>query len=63
MGGQLRTGLGQALLSKGLDVTGRETRGEFKDFSFTDQVQVVSEDLLNHFWTSGNPPLLQGSEK
>jgi hypothetical protein len=54
MGGELRTGLGQALLSKGLDVTGRETRGEFKDFSFTDQVQVVSEDLLNHFWTSNS---------
>ena len=29
MGGRLATGLGQALLDKGLDVTGRELTGEF----------------------------------
>lgn len=49
--GHLSTGLGQALINRGFDVTGRETRGEFKDLSFTDQVETVKEDLLNHFWT------------
>ena len=38
-------------MDRGFDVTGRETRGEFKDLSFTDQVETVKEDLLNHFWT------------
>ncbi len=46
--GRLNTGLGQALMDRGFDVTGRETRGEFKDLSFTDQVETVKEDLLNH---------------
>ena len=49
--GSLSTGLGQALMARGFDVTGRETRGDFKDLSFTDQVETVKEDLLNHFWT------------
>jgi hypothetical protein len=48
--GLLSTGLGQALMDRGFDITGRETRGEFKDLSFTDQVETVKEDLLNHFW-------------
>ena len=38
-------------MDRGFDVTGRETRGEFKDMSFTDQVETVKEDLLNNFWT------------
>ena len=46
--GHLSTGLGQALMDRGFDVTGRETRGDFKDLSFTDQVETVKEDLLNH---------------
>ena len=49
--GSLSTGLGQALINRGFDVAGRETRGEFKDLTFTDQVETVKEDLLNHFWT------------
>ena len=49
--GHLSTGLGKALMDKGFDVTGRETRGEFKDLSFTDQVETVKEGLLNNFWT------------
>ena len=49
--GHLITGLGKALMDRGFDVTGRETRGEFKDLSFTDQVETVKEDLLNSFWT------------
>ena len=49
--GHLSTGLGKALMDRGFDVTGRETRGEFKDLSFTDQVETVKEDLLNNVWT------------
>ena len=46
--GRLSTGLLQALMDRGYDVTGRETRGDFKDLSFIDQVETVKEDLLNH---------------
>ncbi len=42
MGGRLETGLGQALLSKGLDVTGRELTGEFRKLVFSDQVEAVA---------------------
>lgn len=48
--GQLATGLGQALLSRGFDVTGRETRGEFDQLSFDSQVDTVASDLQAHFW-------------
>lgn len=49
-GGQLHTGLGQGLMSRGFDVTGRETRGEFRDLSFQAQIDAVSADLRDHFW-------------
>jgi hypothetical protein len=49
--GHLTTGLGQALLSRGFDVTGRETRGEFDQMSFDDQVETVANDLQRHFWS------------
>lgn len=49
--GRLQTGLGQGLLERGFDVTGRETRGEFKDLGFTLQVETVRNDLQQHFWS------------
>ena len=49
-GGQLATGLGQALGARGFNVTGRETRGEFRSLGFEDQLQVIREDLQKHFW-------------
>lgn len=49
-GGQLATGLGQALLDRSFDVTGRETRGAFRSLPFEEQVQCVVEDLQTHFW-------------
>ena len=52
MGGRLETGLGQALLSKGLDVTGRELTGEFRQLRFQEQVDVVANDLQNGFWNT-----------
>lgn len=49
-GGQLGTGLGQGLMDRGFDVTGRETRGEFRNLPFEEQVQTVMQDLQAHFW-------------
>ena len=49
-GGQLSSGLGQGLLSRGCEVTGRETRGDFKELKFKEQVDTVAEDLAKYFW-------------
>lgn len=49
-GGQLATGLGQGLLSRGFEVAGRETRGEFRDLPFQDQIETIVSDLQAHFW-------------
>jgi hypothetical protein len=49
-GGQLGTGLGQGLMDRGFDVTGRETRGEFRALPFDEQVQTIMHDLQDHFW-------------
>ena len=50
MGGRLDTGLGQALLSRGFEVAGRELYGEFRKLEFQQQVDLVAEDLQSHFW-------------
>lgn len=50
-GSRLDTGLGQALLSFGYCVTGRETVGEFRDLGFTEQVNTIANDLRDHFWS------------
>ena len=49
-GGLISTGLGQALLERGYDVTGRETVGEFKEVGFTRQVEIIANDLKELFW-------------
>jgi hypothetical protein len=49
-GGQLATGLGQALMDRGFNVTGRETRDIFKTLPFDEQVQTIMDDLQGHFW-------------
>ncbi len=49
-GGLISTGLGQALLDRGYDVSGRETVGEFKSLGFQAQVQTVASDLREYFW-------------
>lgn len=51
MGGTLHTGLSQAILQRGYDVTGRQLSGEFRSLSFTDQVDTVATDLQEHFWS------------
>ena len=50
MGGQLSKGLGQALLSRNVDVTGRELVGDFRNRSFQEQIDTVIDDLRTHFW-------------
>jgi hypothetical protein len=49
-GGQLARGLGQALVDKGFNVVGRETRGEFRSRGFEDQLTIIREDLQLNFW-------------
>lgn len=49
-GGRLDRGLGPVISARGFDLTGRETRGEFNDLSFSDQVSTVMDDLQGHFW-------------
>lgn len=51
-GGQLATGLGQGLMDRGFDVTGRETRGDFCALPFDEQLQIIVDDLKSHFWHS-----------
>ncbi len=44
------TGLGQGLMDRGFNVTGRETRGEFRSLAFDEQVKIILDDLRSHFW-------------
>ena len=48
-GGVLQKGLGAALLSRGHEVMGRETVGEFNRLPFGQQVEVIAQDLTAHF--------------
>jgi hypothetical protein len=49
MNGRLRTGLGEALLSRGVDVTGRELVDDFRRLGFQEQIDTICDDLTNHF--------------
>jgi hypothetical protein len=49
-GGQLVTGLGQALLSRGYQITGRETVGDFRRLPFSQQIAIIAEDLKANHW-------------
>lgn len=44
-GRRITNGLGQALVSRGYDVVGRETLANFKQLSFKDQVECIAQDL------------------
>jgi alpha-beta hydrolase superfamily lysophospholipase len=50
MGGRLDSGLGQGLLSRGLEISGRELVGEFRKLDFQDQIDHIVEDLQSNFW-------------
>ncbi len=51
-GGSVGQGLGKGLMGRGHAIAGRETRAEFKNFTFTEQVETVSEDLKENFWST-----------
>ena len=53
-GGRLQTGLGKALTSSGLSVSGRETVGDFVKLSFQEQIELVAQDLKDHFWSESS---------
>lgn len=49
-GGRLNARLGEALLSRGYEITGRETVGDFRRIPFTDQVAIIADDLTANHW-------------
>ena len=49
-GGRITNGLGQALVSRGYEVVGRETVGDFKKLDFNDQVTTVEwQRKVSHY--------------
>lgn len=46
----MNSGLALALQSRGFNVSGRETFGEFQRLRFSEQIQVIADDLLANFW-------------
>lgn len=52
-GGRLDTGLGEAILSRGYNVAGRQTIGDFKAIPFSEQIAIIAEDLTNNYWHEG----------
>jgi len=51
MNGHLAKGLGEALLVRDVDLSGRELVGEFRILGFQEQIDTVCDDLTNHFWS------------
>lgn len=49
-GGRLHTGLGEALASRGYEISGRETAGDFRRLPFTEQIAIVADDLAAGHW-------------
>jgi predicted alpha/beta hydrolase family esterase len=49
-GGRITNGLGQALNARGYDLVGRETVGEFKSLEFSQQVDLIANDIKQNFW-------------
>lgn len=49
-GGRVDEGLGLALQSRWLTVYGRHLFGEFQRLRFSDQMQLIAEDLKHGFW-------------
>ncbi|MBP9059008.1 MAG: hypothetical protein KBF98_01680 [Rhodoferax sp.] len=49
-GGRLESGLGSELRGRGFGVFGRETVGEFRSISFSEQVAIIANDLAASCW-------------
>ena len=43
-------GLGGELIARGYELSGRETVGPFRTLSFSEQVQLIADDLCSKFW-------------
>lgn len=50
MNGRINSGLGRELLDRGFDVYGRELVEEFRKLDFSQQVDLVADDLQANFW-------------
>ena len=50
MGGRLDTGLGQGLLSRVCEISGRELVDEFRKLDFQDQIDLIADDLKSNHW-------------
>jgi hypothetical protein len=50
-GGELTTGLGEELGRRKLNISGRATVGEFGALSFSEQIELVVDDLTKNFWS------------
>ena len=50
MGGRLHTGLGRGISDRNYKIVGRETLGEFQKLAFQDKIDIVKNDLVEHFW-------------
>lgn len=48
-GGELLKGLGEGLISRGCEVSGRETRDDFARLDFADQVRQIQQDIKEEF--------------
>jgi hypothetical protein len=48
-GGRINNGLGNELMERGFSVTGRETRDAFRSLRFSEQIQIIKNDLEIHF--------------
>ncbi len=48
MNGRLRAGLGEALLSRGVELIGRELVDDFRRAAFQDQIDAICEDVAVH---------------
>ena len=48
--GELHTGLGEGLTQRGLQIHGRATVGEFRQYSFDDQAALIAHDLQQPQW-------------
>jgi hypothetical protein len=49
-GGRLNAGLGLELQTRGYPVAGRERTGQFQRLRFSEQVEVIADDLRTQFW-------------
>jgi len=50
-GGQLNKGLGEALLERGYKLSGREMSGAFDKLAFQNQIDLITKDLRDGFWS------------